>query len=262
MTDPNSNGKGLKPIRESRLLPRLVVEQLRAMIQSGELPDGSQLPSEPELAKALNISRSTLRAALSYLENEGTVFRRRGVGTFVADRRTLYNNLNINWGVTQIINATGAVAGTSKMQFDVKPASRRIEESLKVPLGTPTIIIERVRTANEKPVSISIDHLAATRLGSTARIEECIERFRSFLEAHQSIYEYVEQELNLTIDHATAWLQPMIADTNMATSLAVPLRSAILYMEQIDYDTEGNPLLLTDEYFAGDAFVFSVHRSP
>lgn len=261
MTDPNATGKGLKPIRESRLLPRLAVEQLRAMIHSGELPAGSQLPSEPELAKALNISRSTLRAALSYLENEGTVLRRRGVGTFVADRGSLYNNLNINWGVTQIIQATGAVPGTSELQFDVQPASRRIEEHLKIPLGTPIIIIERVRTADKKPVSISVDHLAVSRLATTATVDESIERFRSFLETHQSIYEYFEQELNLAISHATAWVRPMVADTNMARSLDVPLHSPILYLEQIDYDPAGNPLLLTDEYFAGDSFTFSVHRS-
>lgn len=261
MTESNTTGKILKPIRESRLLPRLAVEQLRAMIQNGELPDGSQLPSEPELAKALNISRSTLRAALSYLENEGTVLRRRGVGTFVADKRSLYNNLNINWGVTQIIEATGAVPGTSKLQIDVQPASQRLEESLKIPPGTPVVIIERVRTADEKPVSISVDHLAAFRLAPGSSIEESIDHFRLFLKDHQSIYGYFEQELNLPIDHATAWLRPVVADTNIATSLDVPIDSPVLYLEQIDYDSEGNPLLLTDEYFAGDSFAFSVHRS-
>jgi GntR family transcriptional regulator len=262
MTERNPNSEGLKPIRESRLLPRLAVERLRAKIQSGELPDGSQLPSEPELAKALNISRSTLRAALSYLENEGTILRRRGVGTFVADQRSLYNNLNVNWGVTQIIQATGAIPGTSSIHFDVQPASQRVKESLKIPLDTPTLIIERVRTADKKPVSISVDHLPASRLAGRAGIEESILHLRSFLEVHQSIYEYVQQELNLTIEHATAWLRPMIADSDMARDLEVPLHSPILYLEQIDYDSDGNPLLLTDEYFAGDSFTFSVHRSP
>jgi GntR family transcriptional regulator len=261
MTDLNATGKGLKPIRESRLLPRLAVEQLRAMIQSGALMDGSQLPSEPELAKSLNISRSTVRAALSYLENEGTVLRRRGVGTFVADRGSLYNNLNVNWGVTQIIEATGAVPGTSDLQIDVQPASQRLEERLKVSPGTPTLIIDRVRTADDKPVSISVDHLAVSRLESTTSVEAGIEHFRSFLVVHQSIYEYIEQELNLAIAYATAWLRPMIADRNIARSLDVPLNSPILYLEQVDYDSEGSPLLLTDEYFSGDSFTFSVHRS-
>lgn len=262
MFDLDPGSKGLKPIRESRLLPRLVVEQLRAMIHNGELPAGSQLPSEPDLAKALNISRSTLRAALSYLENEGTVTRRRGVGTFVADRRSLYNNLNINSGITHIIKATGAIPGTSEMNFDIQPATGRLEESLKVPSGTPIVVVERVRTADQKPVSISIDHLPVFRLPATPNLDETLERFRAFLETNQSIYEYVEGELNLAISHATAWLRPMVADADMALSLDVALQSPILYLEQIDYDNEGNPLLLTDEYFVGDAFTFSVHRSP
>lgn len=262
MSNPDLTGKGIKPIGEARLLPRLAVEQLRAMIHSGELPAGSQLPSEPELARAMNISRSTLRAALSYLENEGTIIRRRGIGTFVADHRSLYNNLNINWGVTHIIKATGAVPGTSEMNFDIQPASGRLEESLKVLPGTPIIVVERVRTADEKPVSISVDHLPVSRLAVTSNLDESLDRFRSFLETQQSIYKYLEENLNLTISHATAWLRPMLADTDMAISLDVPLHSPVLYLEQIDYDNEGSPLLLTDEYFAGDAFTFSVHRSP
>jgi GntR family transcriptional regulator len=262
MTESNTTGRALKPIRETRLLPRLAVEQLRAMIHGGELPAGSQLPSEPDLARALNISRSTLRAALSYLENEGTILRRRGVGTFVSDRRSLYNNLNINCGVTQIIKATGAVPGTSEVHFDVQPATQRVEESLRVPAGTLTMVVERVRTADQKPVSISVDHLAVSRLAGMGSAEESIDRLRSFLETQQSIYEFIEQELGQAIAYATAWLRPMIADTNMARSLDVPLHSPILYLEQVDYDPEGTPLLLTDEYFAGDSFIFSVHRTP
>lgn len=262
MSNPDLTGKGIKPIGETRLLPRLAVEQLRAMIHSGELPAGSQLPSEPELAKALNISRSTLRAALAHLENEGTVIRRRGVGTFVADQRSLYNNLNINWGVTHIIEATGAVPGTSEMNIDIQPASRRLEESLRILPGTPVIVVERVRTADQKPVSISVDHFPVSRLPADRNVDLSLEQIRSFLETHQSIYKYIEDELHLTISHATAWLRPMIADTDMALSLDVALHSPILYLEQIDYDSEGIPLLLTDEYFAGDSFTFSVHRSP
>jgi len=54
----------------------------------------------------------------------------------------------------------------------------------------------------------------------------------------------------------------MVADSEMAGKLEVPIQSPLLYMEQLDYDREGNSLLLTDEYFAADAFRFSVHRSP
>ena len=78
MANPGTVPRRIAPVRESGYY-RLVVEQVRSMIQDGTLPPGSQLPSEPELAKALNISRDTLRAALSYLETEGTMVRWQGV---------------------------------------------------------------------------------------------------------------------------------------------------------------------------------------
>lgn len=262
MATGESLHKGITPVRESRLLPRLVVEQIRSMIQDGELPAGSQLASEPDLARALNVSRTTLRAALVYLEDEGTIVRRRGVGTFVADRPHLSNRLNINWGVTQIILATGATPGISELNFDVQPASRRMVEHLKVSPGDLILLIERVRTADGKPVSISIDYIALHRLRCFQDQDECINHFRSYLEAHQSIYSYLRDELGQEKGYATAWLRPMVADEDMAWKLEVPIHSPILYVEQLDFDIEGSPLLLTDEYFAADAFIFSIHRSP
>ena len=232
------------------------------MIQDGTLPPGSQLLSEPELAKALNISRGTLRAALSYLETEGTIVRRRGVGTFVPERLNLSNKLNINWGVTQIIQATGATPGISELNIDTQPASRRMVERLEITQGEPVLLIERVRTADGKPVSISIDYLALARLSCSDDLEDCINRFQSHLHSYQSIYSYLEDEIGLEKSYATAWLRPVVADLDMAQKLNVPIQSPILYIEQLDFDTEGVPLLLTDEYFAAGAFIFSISRAP
>lgn len=252
----------INPVRETTLLPRLVVEQIRTMIQAGELSYGSQLPSEPELASSLKVSRSTLRAALSYLENEGSITRRRGVGTFVADQPPLTNKLNINWGVTQIIQSTGATPGTAEMNLEIQSASERMVEHLKVQPSDPILQVERVRTADLKPVSISIDHIPLERLKRLEGAEDYLERFRTFLEERQSIYLFFKEVLLLEMGYATAWLRPMLADAGMATRLEIPLHSPILCIEQLDYDVEGNPLLLTDEYFAANAFIFSVHRSP
>jgi GntR family transcriptional regulator len=262
MSLPEQIPKEITPVRESRLLPRLVVEQIRNMIRDGELLTGAQLPSEPELARALNISRSTLRAALFYLENEGTIIRRRGVGTFIPDRSHLFNRLNINWGVTQIIQATGAIPGIAEMVFDVQPAGQRMVEHLQLALGEPVLRIERVRTSDDRTVSRSIDHITLERLGCSDNLEECVDGFRSYLETHQSIYRYLEEELGQEKGYATAWLRPVVADEELAQKLKIPIHSPVLYVEQVDFDREGNPLLLTDEYFVADAFIFMVYRSP
>jgi DNA-binding FadR family transcriptional regulator len=63
------------------------VERLGTAIKVGLLPPGSRLPPERELAEQLDISRSTLRQALTALVQSGHLMaaRGRGGGTFVAE---------------------------------------------------------------------------------------------------------------------------------------------------------------------------------
>ena len=52
-----------------------VVGELRSAIVDGTRAPGERLPSEPDLARTLGISRPTLRDALRALEDEGLVRR-------------------------------------------------------------------------------------------------------------------------------------------------------------------------------------------
>lgn len=61
-----------------------VVQQLREMIQRGDLRSGDKLPPERDLAKLLNVSRPTLRAGIRSLSAVGVLQARQGAGTFVA----------------------------------------------------------------------------------------------------------------------------------------------------------------------------------
>ena len=59
------------------------ITKLRNMIQSGELPPGSRLPSENQLATQMGLSRSGVREAVKVLESARVLDVRRGDGTFV-----------------------------------------------------------------------------------------------------------------------------------------------------------------------------------
>jgi DNA-binding GntR family transcriptional regulator len=61
-----------------------LLNQLRHLILSGQWAPGSRLPSETELRGQLNISRSTIRQALSNAETERLIERVPGKGTYVA----------------------------------------------------------------------------------------------------------------------------------------------------------------------------------
>ena len=62
-----------------------VAEHVRHLIETGDLHPGDRLPGERDLARALGVSRPTLRSGLKALEAMGVVLSRRGAGTFIAD---------------------------------------------------------------------------------------------------------------------------------------------------------------------------------
>jgi GntR family transcriptional repressor for pyruvate dehydrogenase complex len=62
-----------------------VVSRLRDMIHRGELKHGDRLPPERDLAKALGVSRPTLRAGIRSLAAVGVLQSRQGAGTFVVE---------------------------------------------------------------------------------------------------------------------------------------------------------------------------------
>lgn len=63
-----------------------VAATLRARIQAGELPVGTRLPSQRDLAVLLGVGRQSVREGIAHLEAEGFLVTRRGAtgGSFVA----------------------------------------------------------------------------------------------------------------------------------------------------------------------------------
>ncbi|BDZ49406.1 GntR family transcriptional regulator [Frondihabitans sucicola] len=60
-----------------------IIDLLRARIDDGTYPIGSRLPSELELANALDVSRNSVREALRALVHSGLLSARAGDGTYV-----------------------------------------------------------------------------------------------------------------------------------------------------------------------------------
>ena len=63
-----------------------IVDGLKREISEGRLPSGAPLPSFRVLAEDLLVSVITVKRAYEELEREGIIYRRQGLGTFVADQ--------------------------------------------------------------------------------------------------------------------------------------------------------------------------------
>ena len=147
----------LKSARSSRTtLTEAAQQELRQAIVKGTYNPGSQLPTEEELGEILGVSRTVVREALRALEDEGLITRRHGVGTFVRNHSIL-KNLNFNFGITEMIESAGLKSGTRHIEIQREAATSEVATQLNIPIGSELITIERVRTADDKPVVYTLD---------------------------------------------------------------------------------------------------------
>lgn len=232
-----------------RRLSFAVRDQLAERIASGEIAAGGRLPPEPQLAADLGVSRATLREALRSLEEDGLVTRTRGAGTYATNRPRLRNNLDLNFGVTEAIRAAGMSPGTSSATVRTAAASADDAKALDLQRGDTVVVLERVRTADDRPVVWSRDVVRATLLPAGA-----LERAGDV-----SVYEVLERG-GVTIQHGVVTVEPQAADKALAKRLRIEQGALLLYLRQVDYDAAGEPVLLSHEHHVADAFEFSVVR--
>lgn len=69
----------------NKKLYQTVIEYINKEIKSGNLTNGDAIPSESQLSKLLDVSVGTIRKAVDKLENNNTLYRQHGKGTFVSD---------------------------------------------------------------------------------------------------------------------------------------------------------------------------------
>jgi GntR family transcriptional regulator len=70
----------------SGTLYQQIVDRLKREVSEGRLQPGSALPSFRHLAEELLVSVITVKRAYEELEREGIIYRRQGLGTFVAEQ--------------------------------------------------------------------------------------------------------------------------------------------------------------------------------
>ncbi len=233
-----------------RRLSLSVRDELATRIASGVIAAGSRLPPEPQLASELGVSRATLREALRSLEEDGLVTRTRGAGTYATSRPRLRNNLDVNFGVTEAIRAAGMRAGTSASEVKSARVSVEDAEALDLEPGDAVLILERVRTADDRPVVVSRDVVSAAIVSA-----EQLARM-----GDSSVYDLLDDVADAAVQHGIVALEPLRADRALAKLLDVPAGELILYLRQVDYDRNGDPVLLSHEYHLASAFEFNVVR--
>lgn len=131
----------LDRIEPSERLPayRLLADELRTLITSGQLRPGDRLPTEPQLCARSGVSRSTVREALRLLASQHLIVTTRGVtgGSFVARPSPAQLAETLSTGMTLMME-TGGIGAAELFEvretFEVPAAGlaalRRTDEDL------------------------------------------------------------------------------------------------------------------------------------
>ena len=135
---------------------------IRKRIAGGQLKIGDAVDSERELARIHHVSLMTARHALSGLEREGVVERRRAAGTFVAPPKIHFNKL---MSYTEHMSNRGLVLRSRVLSAKVLEHQSEIAARLGLPATWSLVKIDRLRLTGEEPFALETYYLPAPEFG-------------------------------------------------------------------------------------------------
>ena len=221
-------------------------EAVRADITGGILKRGEQLPSENELAAKFNVSRMTIRESIEDLVDEGLVYRRHGVGTFVAYPHLQRDHTRLTSFFDKAENE-GFEFRVQLLTLEVTAATPKVERALDLIPGSQVIRVKTLRFANDVPVTVHDAHLPHTLFAGLVTQN---------LEA-QHLWTLFEQ-CGYKVKRAIQKLEAREATKELARLMKIKEGAPVLFKERTVYATDGTPVEFTYCYNRGDMYSLTV----
>jgi GntR family transcriptional regulator len=232
-----------------------IAHSLTTAIRQRQISAGARLPSEPELARQLGVSRMSLREALRLLEWNGLLHRRNGVGTFVSARADLLlaRGLDELFSTTELIESHGFTAGTSQVEVHQIEANPELAGLLQIEPGSPIIYLRRTRLAGELPVIQCDEYLPASLFTSTGVAPLDLMQIRS-------LYAFVADRLGQELESANVTVTACAATLDLARRLQVQRGDPLLLLEQVHFGRDELVVLLSRNYHSPERIRFRLTR--
>ena len=196
---------------------------LRDRIRAGQMAVHDQLPSEAELGELSGVSRITVRRALATLENEGRIYRRQGLGSFVAPPPLPQGLVRLT-DFAQDMERAGLTASSRVLHQAPEAAAPAVAEALGIEVGAPTVRLDRLRLGDGAPVALDRTWLPPF--------------YAQFLEGHdltaETIYRVLERDFQIPVLRGHYRIEAGLAGAAEAEPLGVPKAAC----GRVDVDAE------------------------
>lgn len=221
-------------------------ELLRKLIEAPQYQDGKLFPNEVELSKQLAISRTTLRQALNKLVYEGLLIRKKGVGTKVAEAKTISSKSNKWLSFTQEMEARGIPIRNFELHVSWVFPEEKIANFFEIKSDKKVLKLVRLRGGIEGPF-VYFESYFHPRIGLTGE-----EDFKL------PLYEMLEKEHTTVAYLSKEEISARAADKFIADKLEAEPGSPILFRKRFVYDIAERPIEYNLGHYKANSFVFTV----
>jgi GntR family transcriptional regulator len=224
-------------------------EALRAEITQGVLNRGQKLPSEDELAIKYGVSRMTVRQGIAELIDEGLLYRRHGVGTFVAFPHVERDHSRLT-NFFEMSKVKGINARAQVLSMEVLPSKQRVAKALDIPEGELVIRLRTLRFTDNVPMTVHDAHIPHRLFA------QLLQQDLKTLESRH-LWSFFES-CGYKVKRAIQRLEAREATEDLAALMEIEEGSPILYKERTVYADDGTPVEFTYCYNRGDMYSLTV----
>ncbi|MGL5041994.1 MAG: GntR family transcriptional regulator [Culicoidibacterales bacterium] len=224
-----------------------LIDILIEQITVKEFKEGDKLPFENEMCIKYNVSRTTVRQALSELEKDGYIEVIHGKGTYVKQQR-YKQSFGIRHSFDEEMKRIGLVPKTEVISFKLIKATKAIATMLQTEAEVYEIIRLRFVDGTEKLYETT--YLASELVGGLTKAD---------LEKN-GLYKTLNEKYNLKISDATDTFRAVEMNAVVAAHLKRKEGSAALQIERIGYCNQ-IPLEYTIEIAADSEFAYTIEVS-
>ncbi len=223
-----------------------IYEDLQKKIKDGEYPENTALPSERALCQMYHVSRSTIRAALEELCQNGYIIKSHGNGNFVKpkmfeQKMTKFHSFADSLKC-QHHRITNLILSCELIDTDKYLSSLTGMDAIG---KTRWFKLTRLRSTDSAPLMIETDYLAQSRFYNID-VEELYDG---------SLYSYLDKHFHPVISGADESLTPLLPNNKERTWLQIPAHIPCMLCERFCYE-KGNLILIHHTIVRGDRFKF------
>lgn len=237
-------------MEKNQSLHAYIKEELLHRIKSNKYKVGDQIPTELELCKDFDVSRTTVRAALNQLTLEGYLVRQQGKGTYVADQKVNQTLSHTVKRYSDQVAFQGKEAEIALISIHVVPATEMLQQSLGVTVNDPIQRIERVRKANGAPTQYEIAYIPWSVAPGITQTH-----------AETSLYAAMKDEFDVHIAKTTEHVEIALSDERSCVHLQCEPGLPCFYIETVAENDQGKKVEFSRSYFRGDKTNFIIERN-